>query len=297
MRRFEPVAALGGALLAASLFAPWYRPDAFIITRDSGGSVTQSLLSIATFSGWRSFTVIDVLLTLVSALAILTLVVKLRVQVVATLAGVALVVFALLDPPFAGVTIRPGALVGLAGALLAFTGTWLSAREASGSSPPAGDRALVLVGGIVLLVSLFLTWYDVSDAERDRTFPVPDYLERLDAAATGWQWFAVTDLLLAGAGLLAVAAALSRRPALALGATVSCALLLPWVLYRVLEQPGPLYVDGFGLAMEPRIGAWLGLAGVLIAAVGSWLRLRTDPEPGAEAAEAARRSAPSAASA
>ncbi|HEY6892413.1 MAG TPA: hypothetical protein VI300_31700 [Solirubrobacter sp.] len=65
-----------------------------------------------------------------------------------------------------------------------------------------------------------------------------------------------------------------RVQVLSIGATAACALLAPWVLYRVLEQPGPLYVDGFGLAMEPRIGAWLGLAGVLIAATGGWLSVR-----------------------
>ena len=42
MRRFEPVAALGGVLLAASLFAPWLHSGVFVITRGGGGTETKS---------------------------------------------------------------------------------------------------------------------------------------------------------------------------------------------------------------------------------------------------------------
>lgn len=283
MRRRGPVAALGGALLGVSLFVPWYRPSPFIITRGSGGTVSESLFSTATFDAWESFTVIDVVLALVAALAILSLAVQWRGQTVAALLGVVLVACCLLDPPLAGVTLRPGAWLGLAGALLALAGT---APLGSGSNPPAGRRGFApvpAIGGVVVLVSLFLTWYDVADEELDRTYPLPGVVARLDAAATGWQWFAITDILLAVAGVLALCTAFSRRPAVALAATAWCGLLAPWVLYRVLEQPGPLYVDGFGLAMEPRIGAWLGLAGALIAATGTWMALRDARRPAAAA--------------
>ena len=63
MRRFEPVAALGGVLLGASLFAPWYRSGVFIITRGGAGTETKSSLAgPARVTAWEAFTTVDVLL-------------------------------------------------------------------------------------------------------------------------------------------------------------------------------------------------------------------------------------------
>ena len=57
------------------------------------------------------------------------------------------------------------------------------------------------------------------------------------------------------------------------------------VLFRIVDAP----VDGF----ELRYGAWLALAGAIIAWVGSWLSLRDESTPGAVAPDVPVRPAPS----
>jgi hypothetical protein len=278
MRRFEAVSAAGGVLLAASLYAPWYRSGVFIITRGAGGTETTSSLFPDRFTAWEVFTTVDVLL---AVLAVLAVVLPAHWRAVAASAAVLLVAFSLVDPPWADASLRYGGWLGLAGALIAAAAGWLSLydRRASAGPAPHGDGFAVLAagGGALLIVSLFLVWFDVLEGQ-PLPFPV-----HVDGAATGWQWFTVTDVLLALAGALALGAAVARVQVLSIGATAACALLAPWVLYRVLEQPGPLYAGGVGLAMEPRIGAWLGLAGVLIGAAGGWLSVRGPASPAAPA--------------
>jgi hypothetical protein len=280
MRRFEPVSAVGGVLLAASLFAPWYRSAPFfIITRGADGTETKSSLAFPDrVTAWGVFTTLDVLLTVIAALAVLA---PARWRALAASAAVLLVVFAMVDPPWTDTSPIYGAWLGLAGALIACAGGWLSFIDRRPNTRPAQRRrefaVLAATGGALLIGSLFVVWFDVIEGQ---TAPFPLHV---DGAATGWQWFTVTDVLLGLAGALTLAAAASRVQVLSIGATAACALLAPWVLYRVLEQPGPLYADGFGLAMEPRIGAWLGLAGVLIAAVGGWLSVRRPARPVAAA--------------
>jgi hypothetical protein len=124
------------------------------------------------------------------------------------------------------------------------------------------------LGGGLLLVSLFLPWYG------DRS---------------GWQALAVIDVLLALLALLAiavpVASAATRGPARSIGTAV-LASALGWiavllVVFRLLDNPGPV-----------RVGAWLALAGSILAWVGSWLSMRDESTPGATAPELPRRPAP-----
>ena len=51
--------------------------------------------------------------------------------------------------------------------------------------------------------------------------------------------------------------------------------------FRLLDNPGPL-----------RAGAWLALAGALLAWVGSWLSMRDESTPGAAPPDLPRRPAP-----
>jgi hypothetical protein len=279
MRRFEPISAAGGVLLGASLFAPWYRSGVFIITRGANGTETKSSIAFPdAVTAWDVFSTVDVLLAVIAVLAV---VLPVRWRAVAASAGVLLVVFSLLDPPWADTSPVYGAWLGLAGALIACAGGWLSFNDRRPNTRPAplrrGFDAIMGIGGALLIVSLFVVWFDVIEGQ---TAPFPIHV---DGAATGWQWFTVTDVLLALAGATAIGAAVTRVQVLSIAATAACALLAPWVLYRVLEQPGPLYTDGLGLAMEPRLGAWLGLAGVLIAAAGGWLSARGPAPPVAAA--------------
>jgi hypothetical protein len=113
------------------------------------------------------------------------------------------------------------------------------------------------IGGLVLLVSLFLPWYDLTGTDRH---------------LTGWQAFSVIDILLALAALVgitvAVSAAVRRTPAVPVAAGVLGvpvgALSVLLVLVRVLDPPGPN--DLLDLA----VGSGLAVAGALGVAAGSW---------------------------
>jgi uncharacterized membrane protein len=149
------------------------------------------------------------------------------------------------------------------------------------------------LGGVMLLVSLFLHWYGID---------VPEGHPALTSTAdmTAWQAFAVIDVLLAAAALLAIAVpvitAVSRGPAkpvaIAVVATTVCPLALLLVIFRLLDHVGPLEVLGLEVSFSLRLGAWLGLAGALIAAVGSFGALKDESTPGAEPPEVPRRPAP-----
>jgi hypothetical protein len=111
--------------------------------------------------------------------------------------------------------------------------------------------ALVILGGILLLVSLFLEWYG----------PV-----------TAWEAFEVVDVLLTVLGLGAIAAAVGqllpdieyveRRwlPALLVAIVV--------LLAAEILSPPPV-VSGEDLS----VGAWIALAGALVALIGTVLSI------------------------
>jgi hypothetical protein len=113
------------------------------------------------------------------------------------------------------------------------------------------------LGGVALLVSLFLPWYDVTGVERH---------------LTGWQAFSVIDVILALAAVVGIAVAVTgavrRTPTMPVGFAVlgvpvgALAVLL--ALVRVLDPPGPN--DLLDLA----VGSWLGLVGALAVAAGAW---------------------------
>jgi hypothetical protein len=130
MRRFEPVAGLGGLLLLISLFLPWYGP----------GNV----------SGWQALTVIDVLLALLALLAIAVPAVSVAtrgpakpvaIAVIASALGwlaVLLVAIRLVFPPD-DLSLRYGAWLALVGALIAWIGSWMSLRDESTPGAVAPD--------------------------------------------------------------------------------------------------------------------------------------------------------------
>ena len=121
--------------------------------------------------------------------------------------------------------------------------------------------------GVVLLASMFLSWYSVNG--RDDTL-------------TAWGAFSVVDILLALVALLGIALALSqivgRGPALPVGlgvitTTLGLAATL-LVLYRILNQPGPNEAIGVST------GAWVGLVAFAGVFFGAWLSLSDErPRP------------------
>ena len=111
---------------------------------------------------------------------------------------------------------------------------------------------LVGLGALVLLISLFLDWYQ----------PV----------VTAWDAFEVLDLLLAALGLAALVAAVGAiRP----DATVVERHWLPAIVAAIaiivvaqILDPPPALVDG-----DPDTGAWMALGAAIVMCIGTLLTL------------------------
>jgi peptidoglycan/LPS O-acetylase OafA/YrhL len=108
---------------------------------------------------------------------------------------------------------------------------------------------IALLGAILLLVSLFLAWYEPS--------------------TEAWDAFEITDLLLAGLGIAAVLAALStiadtpgRIDSRWLPWLAAAALVL--VVNALLSPPPAIDAD-------PTTGLWLALAGAALLSAGALL--------------------------
>jgi hypothetical protein len=122
------------------------------------------------------------------------------------------------------------------------------------------------LGGVALLITMFLDWYSLSLAGF------------VSVGVNAWQAFSITDLILALAALSGIAVAVltaSRRsPALPVAAAVlattvgAFATLL--VLYRILNQPGPNEL------VEVEFGAFLGIVSVLAVGVGGFRAIRDE---------------------
>lgn len=114
----------------------------------------------------------------------------------------------------------------------------------------AGD-VLAALGGVLLIVALFLDWF---------------------AGATAWQAFEIVDLLLAAGAVAAIAAAaegLGLRSGLRPSALVPIGLVLLAIVVVQLIEPPP----GFNNIDDRGSGAWLGLAGAALIVLGAALRI------------------------
>ncbi|HEV7919072.1 MAG TPA: hypothetical protein VGO97_05790 [Solirubrobacterales bacterium] len=133
-------------------------------------------------------------------------------------------------------------------------------------------RLVSAVGGILLIVSLFLSWYGF-DLGTNTQF-------NIDTSISGWDALGPGDLLLLVAGLIALAPfvldatgleiELPVEPSvLALGAGVIATLE---VLLRIIDKPGPdVSVPGdFGLSLK--YGIFIALIGAVAAAAGGYLQ-------------------------
>jgi hypothetical protein len=128
------------------------------------------------------------------------------------------------------------------------------------------------LGGLLLLVALFLPWYGPENV-------------------TGWQALTVIDVLLALLALVAVAVPVisgaTRGPAKPVAIEV-IASAIGWLAVLLVAIRLVFPPDDLSL----RYGVWLALAGALIGWIGSWMSLRDESTPGAVPADVPRRPAP-----
>src|SRR3954452_13781137 len=121
------------------------------------------------------------------------------------------------------------------------------------------------LGALILLLSLFLRW---------------------NAHETGWQAMSVIDIVLALLALLALAVPVTsvatKGPAKAIGtALLAAAFVWPAIVLVAVK-----------LLSDSDSGAWLALAGAILAWAGSWFSLKDEATPGAAGPDVPRPPAP-----
>ena len=144
---------------------------------------------------------------------------------------------------------------------------------------------VVGASGLLLLVALFLPWYELGEGI------VVGPTDVLDAHASAWDAFTVLDLLLALGALAAIAVvfvtAAQATPALPLAleslVVLFGLLLLVLVVFRLADPPDVSFLESTGAAtrqhvegIDRAVGAWLGLAAVLGIAVGGLVAMRDE---------------------
>ena len=168
-----------------------------------------------------------------------------------------------------------------------------------------GGELLAGAGAVVLLVSLFLTWFDAQ-------FPAlpapPRGVDVIDVtlnppASTGWDglgWLvlAIATLAAACTAWLVVATAAARPVTHLVGADVIAATVGP-IAFVVLSLRALVFQPGPNELVTVEGGAWIGLAGAALLAVGAWWSLadeRTDAPESAYVPPAPRPAPPPASS-
>lgn len=119
----------------------------------------------------------------------------------------------------------------------------------------AGD-VLAAIGALMVLIALFLEWYETSDGR----------------GANGWESFEIADFLLAALAIATLAAAASTlgvRSPLGPRALAPLGLVMLLLVVVQLIEPPPALSE-----LDPSgTGAWLALAGAALALVGGLLRV------------------------
>lgn len=145
--------------------------------------------------------------------------------------------------------------------------------------------------GAAVFLSLFLPWYCTPDTRSECA---------ADEGISGWESFAVVDLVLLAAGALAVAALVltltQRTPALPLAVTsLAVVVALAAAVLAVVRLVAAPDLTGAGGEAAPvrLLGAWLG-AGAALGLLASLLaavrdeRIPSEPRTGEEQASAVR---------
>jgi hypothetical protein len=131
------------------------------------------------------------------------------------------------------------------------------------------------VGGLGLLVSLFLEWYSQGDPKGH-------------GDTTGWQAFSVTDIVLAATAAVALSVAICVLFRISVsypvaGSSVATGFGAVAVVLIVINLIDPPRVDPF-FGSDPQFGAWLGLASAVAITIGGYMGMQPLKAPKASAA-------------
>lgn len=139
-------------------------------------------------------------------------------------------------------------------------------------------RIVAAIGGIVLIVSLFLKWAGVDVADTPNVPPelggFADQLnEQLSDLATfsGWQVLDFADIVFFVVGILAIAPAvfdifdleIELPFDVGMVALVGGVISALWIVWRIVD---------LGTGLEPKLGIFVGLAGAIAVAAGGFLQ-------------------------
>ena len=142
------------------------------------------------------------------------------------------------------------------------------------------------VSGLLLLVALFLPWYELGQGI------VVGPADVLDARASAWDAFTILDVLLALGALAAIAVvivtALEATPAVPIAleslVTLFAILLLLLVVFRLADPPDVTFLESTSAPgarsnvedIDRVAGAWLGLVSVLGICAGGLIAMRDE---------------------
>ena len=148
---------------------------------------------------------------------------------------------------------------------------------------------IVGASGLLLLVSLFLPWYELGEGF------VVGPAEVLDAHASAWDAFTFLDVLLAVGALAAIAmvfvTAAHATPAVPLALqsllTLIATLVVLLVVFRLADPPDVTFLESLDApgaradvaGIDRAAGAWLGLIATLGIAAGSLIAMRDERRP------------------
>jgi hypothetical protein len=137
-------------------------------------------------------------------------------------------------------------------------------------------------GAALLLVALFLDWFSLLAIEFGNTGVVARDVES-GWSGLGWLTLVFAVAAIAVGAWMAFAVATARPvaqvvAASVLTATVGTIAFVALVLRVLIFQPGPNNIT------EVRYGAWLGLLGALLVALGGWWALKDERTDAPESA-------------
>ncbi|MBJ7355169.1 MAG: hypothetical protein JHC98_10105 [Thermoleophilaceae bacterium] len=142
-------------------------------------------------------------------------------------------------------------------------------------------RLIAAVGGVLLIVSLFLSWYGV-----DVGGTAGQFAAAIDTSANGWQSLDIGDLVFFIVGLLAIAPAafdifdLEIELPFDVGfvALVGGAVSVAWIILRIIDKPGPDIPDiaGVDIGIGLKFGIFVGLVGAALVAFGGFKQTQED---------------------